>query len=117
MENNSETPCPFVSAQQLSSFVNKPVVVAGSIASVTDRTMILDGGDGSKITINRSQPVLFPVEPGVAVMVRGFVNPDSSIVESKEFPPTPLGEAFDVKLYNDVAAVTSNINFVHMFNK
>lgn len=89
-----ETPCPFVTSNQLSSFVDKPVVVAGKIASVTDRTMTLDGGDGSKITINRSQPVLFPVEPGIAILVRGFVSSDSSIVESKEFPPTPLGDKF-----------------------
>lgn len=94
MENNSEAPCPFVTLGQLGSFVHKPVVVAGKIGSITDRTIILDGDNGLKVTINRSLPVLFPVEPGTAILVRGFVNPDNSIVESKEFPPTPLGERF-----------------------
>lgn len=94
MGSNSETPCPFVTIQQLSSFVHKPVVVAGKIASATDRTIVLDGDNGAKITVNRSQPVLFQVEPGSAILVRGSVNPDGSIVESKEFPSTPLGENF-----------------------
>lgn len=94
MDNNSETPAPFVKAEQLNSLVHKAVVFVGKVESATDQKLILDSGDGKKVTVNRSQPILTPVEQANTVLVRGFVSPDLSIAECKTFPPTVLCEKF-----------------------
>lgn len=167
----TEIPCPFVTAAQLNTLVHKCVVIAGKVLSATDKTILIDAGDGNNITVNRSHPIFVHVDVSCHVLVRGVVNPDLTINESPTFPPTVLGDKFgkyrtafsvsynfrksqffsegvrtvltpsmriphpttksftssmtptfrshpcvDPKLYNDAAAVTCDIQFVHMFN-
>lgn len=94
LENNSETPSPFITAKQLNSFLLKPVVVAGKVSAVSDATMTLDGGDAGRVTVVRSRPSKIMIETGMNVMVRGFVNQDLTVAESKTFSATDLGENF-----------------------
>lgn len=94
MENNTEVPSPFITAKQLNSFLHKPVIVAGKVVSVNESTMTLDGGDPGKVNVVRSKPSQAMIEPGMNIMVRGFVNQDLTIAESKNFPATDLGESF-----------------------
>lgn len=94
MDNTSETPAPFITAKQLKEFVHKPVVVAGKVTAVTDRSLSLDDGTGTIINVMRSQPTQYRAEVGMHFLVRGFVSPDSSVTESKQFAPTDLGDKF-----------------------
>lgn len=94
LENNAETPSPFITAKQLNSFLHKPVIVAGKVSAVSESTMILDGGDAGKVNVVRSRPSKIMIESGMNVMVRGFVNQDLTVAESKTFPATDLGEGF-----------------------
>lgn len=93
METN-ELPSPFITAKQLNAYLHKSVTVAGRAVSVTDSTLILDGGDQGKVTVARAQPSQVMIEQGMNMMVRGFVNQDLSVAESKNFPASDLGEKF-----------------------
>lgn len=167
MDQNTETSSPFVTASQLKSLVNKSVVVAGKVLSVSNGNVTLDSGDGGNITVKRSQPSVVSVDPNTTVLVRGVVNADFTLSESTAFPLTVLGDKFgkfldldgelsaspatalpfylwpwfavvvflyanlcsvtfplvahmappsDMNLYNEAAVVTSNMQYVHMFN-
>lgn len=94
MEQVSELPCPFVTAKQLNTMMQKTVMVAGKVITATDSTILLDSGEDKKITVYRSKPFLVHVEVGMNVLIRGTVNPDLSIAESKDFPPSDVGERF-----------------------
>lgn len=144
MDLASNSPSPFVTASQLNSFLLKSVIVAGKVINASDSMLMLDGGSGGKISVVRSRPSMVMVQPGMDVMIRGTVNQDLSIAESASFPTTDLGDNFgsschsilfhycsfniailtlflivsliDLKLYNEAAAVTSHLNYVHMFS-
>lgn len=94
MENNTEVPSPFVTAKQLNSFLHKPVIVAGKVENVNEATLTIDGGDQGKVSVVRSKPAQAMIEPGMNVLIRGFVNQDLTVAESKNFPATDLGENF-----------------------
>lgn len=94
MENNTEVPSPFITARQLNSFLHKPVIVAGKVENVNEATLTLDGGDQGKVNVVRSKPAQAMIEPGMNVMIRGFVNQNLTVAESKNFPATDLGENF-----------------------
>lgn len=90
----AEIPCPFVTAAQLNTLIHKCVVIAGKVLSATDKTILIDAGDGNNITVNRSHPIFVHVDVNSYVLVRGVVNPDLTINESPTFPPTVLGDKF-----------------------
>lgn len=94
MENESEVPAPFITAKQLNSYILKPVMVAGKVLTVNDSTFVLDGGDQGKVSVLRCKPSPIMVQPGMNLLVRGFVNQDLSVAESKNFPASDLGDKF-----------------------
>lgn len=79
--------------------MQKTVMVAGKVITATDSTLILESGEDKKITVYRSKPFLVLVEVGMNVLIRGTVNPDLSIVESKDFPPSDIGERFGMLFF------------------
>ncbi|CAN8068931.1 unnamed protein product [Agarophyton chilense] len=106
---------PFVSQKQLSEFIGKQVVVAGALVTATPTNLVLDAGDGSNITVMRNQPPSIQFQIGTKLLIRGMVKPDLSVAESSFFPPSDVGNNFDLSLFNQAAAVTNHINYSHIF--
>lgn len=95
MDNTAESPAQFVTSKQLGAHMHKPVFVAGRVTAASDTSLTLQGFQGEQpITVARASPALVDIETGMTVMIRGFVNQDLSIAESRIHPACDLGDKF-----------------------
>lgn len=95
MESASEVPSPLVTAGQLSMHLHKTVMFAGKVVAVDASSLSVNGGDGSSnVAVVRAVPSQVQIEPGMHVLVRGSVNDNLSISESRNFPTTVLSDNF-----------------------
>lgn len=90
-----EVPSPWVLSEQLSAHIKKCVMFAGKVQNVDSNFVMLDAGDNSRpVKVQRAVPSMVQLEPGMTILIRGFVNDDLSISETASFPPTVLSDNF-----------------------
>ncbi len=116
MDSAPEVPSPLVTSELLSAHVKKSVMFAGKVVSAMQNKLLLDGGDGGRqVAVSRAVPPTVQIDPGMTVLVRGFVNEDLSIAESTSFPATILGDNFGKFIDSHITLRYPNSSFPWYF--
>uniref|UniRef100_A0A7S3CLC4 Replication factor A protein 3 n=1 Tax=Strombidium rassoulzadegani TaxID=1082188 RepID=A0A7S3CLC4_9SPIT len=72
-------PHPFVSKDQISSFVGKTIALVGKVDRVEDNVLLMKTADETQIKIIKFRASPEKFQSGAVMEIRGIVNKDSTI--------------------------------------